>query len=198
MPAAQTLSSAQQQQAALAPTIAQVISQGPAAVTRLLDTAGSTNPSVAADLLTMAGVATSASGPPATASAVTHGGRQPIAHAASCYPDESWTSNYNLDGAVIGWVYDNANSWCGNPNTHTITTPLSGEFNHSTWAWGPYCNTDINEEDGWDDYPSEMHSITAAELGVSYVFGCAGIRGYHSSLEIWASGVWNNNDDWGF
>lgn len=199
MPAAETPAVAQQQQEALQPAVDAAVAQGSATVKQLLDTSAQTNPSVAADLLKADSTqAVVSAGVGATAASVVHRGRQPVAHAAGCYGDEWEQNEAEIAGAVIGWVYINANSWCGNPNTHTITTPLSGEFNHNTWAWGPYCNTDIQEDDGWDQYPSEMHSITAASLGVSYVFGCFGESGYNAAIEIWASGVVGWVDDWGF
>lgn len=90
-------------------------------------------------------------------------------------------------GHTIGaiWVYQNG--WCG--NGHRITRDFGWHFR--TYAWGPYCMTNVDKNGpSWDIFPSWKHAQIHASLGVSYPWGCGGLRSGTASLRIAANGWW--------
>lgn len=112
-----------------------------------------------------------------------------------CYNGVHSQTNYNTTLGTVAWLYTAMPAWCGIPNVE-ITYNASPQF--ASWDWGPYCLTSKNTLWGWDVYPRWQHGGNWAEVGVSYAFGCLGVRGFHATLRIAANGYWDNYDDFGF
>lgn len=116
-------------------------------------------------------------------------------YAGYCYGGEHSQTNYNTAIGTIAWVYTSMPVWCGVPNGYISYNAAPG---FAQWSWGPYCLESQNHLWNWDAYPKWQHGGNWAEVGVSYVWGCAGIRGVHATLRIAANGYWDTYDDFGF
>jgi hypothetical protein len=115
------------------------------------------------------------------------------AHATGCW-GYTWSKlTWSAFGATIGWIEKTVSGWCGNGYSES-----DWGWGHATYSWGPYCLASVNNLHGWDVYPTWLHGIITADLGVSYPWGCAGISGGHAALRIAANGYHDNVDDWGF
>ena len=186
LPDAQTPQTAAQQQAALQPAVDAAVARGPNTARQLLHTTATTSPAVAADLLRHA-----------TPMRVTRTKRAtPGGATASSY---CWGSRYNqyiwqiAGGANVAWIYVRANGWCGNGSS--ITWYGGGTF--ANWSWGPYCITNYNTNYSWDVPWSWIHMGTWGSVGVSYPWGCFGLKSNRVTLRIAANGYWDYYNDFG-
>jgi hypothetical protein len=121
--------------------------------------------------------------------------RRHRAHAAGCWNGawNQWTWR-TAWGSAIGWLYSRYNTWCG--NGYAIYYATGPTF--ARWAWGPYCITNGNLADAWDVWPTWIHIGNWGTLGVSYPWGCLGIKGGHAVVRVAATGYWDTYDDFGF
>ncbi len=116
------------------------------------------------------------------------------AHSASCYGSPSNRKWLELYGAYIAWVYVRENGWCGSNGRIT----WYGGPTFADWEWGPYCLTHHGTNYSWDYYPSWIHMANWGTVGVTYPWGCYGIRGIKTVLRIAWSGYYDYYNDYGF
>jgi hypothetical protein len=101
---------------------------------------------------------------------------------------------FSVFGGNIGWIYVRNNGWCGNGSAITWYDGPT----YAAWSWGPYCWTSKGSDYSWDVYPSWIHAAHWGEFGVSYPWGCGGIRGGKAVLRFAANGRWDRYNDYGF
>jgi hypothetical protein len=130
--------------------------------------------------------------PPAGAKIASRHG--PRAHAAGCWGWIADQQTFTVFGGTIAWIYVRNNGWCG--NGYAIT--WYGGPTYAAWSWGPYCWGSKGSDYSWDYWPSWIHTAHWGELGVSYPWGCAGIRGGKAQVRFAANGYWDRFNDYGF
>jgi hypothetical protein len=178
-------------QHALQPLVDQAVARGEASA--LLQ---SSNPDVLADLLPYATTQSDRAGrppvggPPARAASR----HRPRAHAAGCWGWISDQVTFSVFGASIAWIYVRNNGWCG--NGYAIT--WYGGPTYAAWSWGPYCWTGKGSDYSWDGWPTWIHTAHWGTLGVSYPWGCGGLRGGKAQVRFAANGYWDTYNDFGF
>ena len=211
LPPAIDAGTAAAQQAALRPSVEAAVArgEGPALLK-------STNPSVLADLVPYSTVT------PTTGETGRHSKRRPklrrhpkpgveppagevpgaqiarvhpVAHAAGCW-GWAWTQHdiTVFGGNPIAWIYVRENGWCGNGYSMTWL----GGPTFANWEWGPYCLTNHGENYTWDYWPTWVHMANWGTVGVSYPWGCFGLRGEKVVVRIAANGYWDTWNDYGF
>jgi hypothetical protein len=113
------------------------------------------------------------------------------AHAAGCWGWIADQVTFSVAGGTIGWIYVRNNGWCG--NGYAIT--WYGGPTYAAWSWGPYCWTSKGSDYSWDGWPTWIHTAHWGEFGVSYPWGCAGIRGGKAVVRFAANGYWDRYND---
>jgi hypothetical protein len=114
-----------------------------------------------------------------------------VTYAASgrrCYHGHTVRYKWSIAGGTIGELKVRQFGWCARGKR--ITRDLG--WTHSSGAWGPYCITNEDWERGWMAYPGSKYGRYHASIGVSYPWGCFGVRSGTASLRIFANGGWDN------
>lgn len=187
---------AQQDQRTLAPAVNRAIAAG--AGPELM---ASKNPSVLADVLQHVSM-TEVHGTPSLIKRPGTGGigsaqiarRRVRAHAAGCW-NGVWDQWYWRTpwGSTIGWLYVALSVWCGDGYAISYDAGVT----LATWAWGPYCMSNVFHANAWDYWPVWIHMGQWGSLGVPYPWGCAGLKGGHAILRVAGNGYWDTYDDFG-
>jgi hypothetical protein len=195
LPAAASQQAAEENQKALAPSVKVSIAAGHGR--ELLESTSSLD--VRADLLRFGATVTQTHSPASVYAKPTNApkaqaSRRVRVHSAGCY-GHPWSQTYwNVAGGTIGWLYVRANGWCGQNGYMTWL----GGATFAQWAWGIYCFTGVGHDYSWDGYPAWVHMANWGSLGVSYPWGCAGIRGGKVQIRIAWNGYWDEYNDYGF
>ncbi len=116
------------------------------------------------------------------------------AHSASCYGSPYNRKWLELYGAYIAWVFVRENGWCGSYGRIT----WYGGPTFADWEYGPYCLANHGKDYSWDVYPSWIHMANWGTVGISYPWGCFGIRGIKTVLRIAWNGYNDGGNDYGF
>lgn len=113
-----------------------------------------------------------------------------IAHAArtNCFSSSSNERWWAIGGHKIGWIAIYQDGFCG--DGHRISR--DNGWYARTWAWGPYCFTNISKHWGWLQFPTWKHGGIWASLGFNYPWGCGGLRSGAATTRIAATGY----QDW--
>jgi hypothetical protein len=121
------------------------------------------------------------------------------AHAAGCWGQIRSTWSHTIaGGAVVVWLRDINDGWCGNGSTITYG---SHNFDRTQWAQYPYCLTNMSFRQGRDGTGYRWaHSGHWGTTGVyTGALLCLPILGSeHATLRIAANGYWDRYDDYGF
>jgi hypothetical protein len=116
------------------------------------------------------------------------------AHIAGCWGN-AWTiQQWETWVGTIAWIYVRENGWCG----EWYGMSWLGGATFADWEWGPYCLTGHGQDYSWDLYPYWVHMANWGSLGISYPWGCLGIRGEKVVIRIASNGYWDTYNDYGF
>ncbi len=107
--------------------------------------------------------------------------------------DPCWTTDvygYEESTGDFAGVKVSINGWCGNGVSVTSHGPVSFQV----WANGPYCSQDVSKTQGYAPGPAGPNvwydASVSADIGISYVWGCAGIETYTAYAHVKGNGYY--------
>lgn len=116
----------------------------------------------------------------------------PVADAVSCYGTHAWNEYYLYAGPVhIAKVRTDFFGWCGIPNQRV--TSENGPY-WEDYTWGPYCSAGVVHDAGLNG-SSWYFTINREDVGVSYVWGCLGLRTISESVRLAPGGYWDTYEE---
>jgi hypothetical protein len=120
----------------------------------------------------------------------------------NCFGGVSSRENWNIvGGATVAWVQVGVEGWCAGPGNQAIVSVNSWTF--PSWVNFPYCLASQGDYHGPDgsyvgSNSTWAHGLHTGQVGVSYPWGCGGLKSFEAALRIAYNGYWDTYDDWGF
>jgi len=110
--------------------------------------------------------------------------------------DPCWTTyvyGYEESLGDLAKVKVSIDGWCGNG----VSVTSHGAVRFQVWDNGPYCAKDCSETQGYSPGPDGPHvwydASISADIGITYVWGCAGITTYSAYADVKGNGYYDGH-----